>query len=239
VSWAKLDDGFYDHPKVLATSNAAIGLYCKALTYCGKHLTDGVIPAAVVTRNLVGTDAEVDELLRNNLWTREAETYRVINYLRYQTSSKSVKKERKRAKQGMRALRARRARGVTRNTGLDWSGKESSSLGKKRAREKKGALAYSTPFLRFWGAYPARDGRRDKKAEAWREWQTLAPDETLQATLLRALLAYRVDKPVDACRWLKHRRWEDEAAVRTPRAVPPRNPELERIKARDRELGRG
>lgn len=127
MSWTKLDDGFYDHPKVLVTSNGAIGLYCKALTYCGKHLTDGVLPGSVVTRVLVGTDAEIEELCRNNLWSREAETFRISNYLQYQPSSKSVKKEKKRARDGMRVLRDRRSKSVTRNTGRDGTGREEAS----------------------------------------------------------------------------------------------------------------
>ena len=115
MSWVKLEDGFYDHPKVLATSNAAIGLYCKALTYCGKHLTDGVISAAIVTRFLGGTDTETEELCRNSLWSRGAESFRITHYLTYQMSSKYVKKEKKRVRNSMRVLRVTRAR-VTRNS---------------------------------------------------------------------------------------------------------------------------
>ena len=138
MSWARLDDGFHDHPKIVATSNGAVGLYCKALTYCTRHLTDGVIPAAIVARVLGGTDAEVDELLRNNLWRRDGESLRIVNYLTYQPSSKSVKKEKKRAKEGMRALRARRATGVTRNTGWDGMGRESSSSSSRVKGESEG-----------------------------------------------------------------------------------------------------
>lgn len=46
MTWFKLDDGFYDHPKVADLPNAAVGLWVKAAVWCSKHLTDGVVPAS-------------------------------------------------------------------------------------------------------------------------------------------------------------------------------------------------
>lgn len=68
-------------------------------------------------------------------------------------------------------------------------------------------------FELFWSSYPPRDGRRDKKAEAWAEWQKLKPSPDLQAQMRSALGRYRTEKPVDACRWLKYRRWEDDVGL--------------------------
>jgi hypothetical protein len=47
VSWARLDDAYCDHPKVLRAWNRsphAIGLHAMAITYCARHQTDGRIP---------------------------------------------------------------------------------------------------------------------------------------------------------------------------------------------------
>lgn len=78
-------------------------------------------------------------------------------------------------------------------------------------------------FEAFWAIYPPRNGRREKKAEARAEWRKLAPDGELRATIARAVRTYALatDKPVDAVRYLKHRRWEDETAVRAPRPARP------------------
>jgi hypothetical protein len=244
MGWARLDDGFYDHPKVLATSNAAIGLYCKALSYCGKHLTDGVIPAAVVTRILAGTDAEVNELVRNNLVFLEAETVRITNYLSYQPSSKSVKKERKRAKRGMRVLRARRAQGVTRNTGWDGMGKASSSLKKEKstAHAKPEALLIDeinriagTKFrpvesnLRFGRGRLREYGFDELRAMlAWR-WRTWGPDERRQW--------FRPETVLNETKCASYMGQYDATTPRASRPAP--NPELERIAAREKELARG
>ena len=69
-------------------------------------------------------------------------------------------------------------------------------------------------FERFWKAYP----RGDDKAGARREWDKLRPDRELMKTM-SAVLARQ--KETDewrrgigipyACRWLRNRRWEDEA----------------------------
>ena len=34
MPWARLDDGFYDHPKILDVSLAAAGLFSIGLSYC-------------------------------------------------------------------------------------------------------------------------------------------------------------------------------------------------------------
>jgi uncharacterized phage protein (TIGR02220 family) len=122
VTWAKLDDDFYDHPKIVATSNAAVGLHAKALSYCARHLTDGLLPAAAVAM-LGGSPTETDELLRNNLWRAHPSGFEIHDYLDYQPSRKSVNQHRKRSKAVMRLLRAtdapvaRKLRDVAQNLG--------------------------------------------------------------------------------------------------------------------------
>jgi hypothetical protein len=75
---------------------------------------------------------------------------------------------------------------------------------------------------RFWPAYPRRNGRRDGRAEALACWLRLAPDVGLEGRMLRALAVYAkaTEYPVDAIRWLKHRRWEDEADTGAPLEKP-------------------
>ena len=43
MSYALLDDQFYDHPKVVEAGNEAIGVWVRCLSYCMKHLTDGIV----------------------------------------------------------------------------------------------------------------------------------------------------------------------------------------------------
>jgi hypothetical protein len=48
MTWVKLDDEFYINPKVVAAGPLGISLYVCALSYCGKHLTDGFIPRRIL-----------------------------------------------------------------------------------------------------------------------------------------------------------------------------------------------
>jgi hypothetical protein len=41
--WVRLDDRFYDHPKILALSDGALAFYVRALSYCGRNETDGLL----------------------------------------------------------------------------------------------------------------------------------------------------------------------------------------------------
>lgn len=49
MTWTKLDDGIFDHPKMLRAGEDAANLYVRALVYCNKHLTDGRIFPEVLT----------------------------------------------------------------------------------------------------------------------------------------------------------------------------------------------
>lgn len=44
MTWARLDDGYYDHPKILEAweiNPASIGLHARAISYVAKHELDG------------------------------------------------------------------------------------------------------------------------------------------------------------------------------------------------------
>ena len=43
MTWVKLDDQFWSNPKVQLLGNEAAGAYARMLSYCGAHLTDGLV----------------------------------------------------------------------------------------------------------------------------------------------------------------------------------------------------
>jgi hypothetical protein len=67
VAYVKLSDDFWSNPKVLAAGDPAVGLYARLLSFCGCHLTDGLIPAVsvdmIVGKNRKGLDALIDARL--------------------------------------------------------------------------------------------------------------------------------------------------------------------------------
>lgn len=49
MTWTKLDDGVFDHPKMVKAGEDAADLYVRGLVYCNRYLTDGRIEAEVLT----------------------------------------------------------------------------------------------------------------------------------------------------------------------------------------------
>jgi hypothetical protein len=97
MSWVKLDDTFPEHPKLIAAGPLAGWLWVVGLAYCTRHLTDGIIPAAVVPRLVGDTIATrtrqrcVTTLVRVGLWKRDTNgDIRVHDYLDYQPSRAEV-----------------------------------------------------------------------------------------------------------------------------------------------------
>lgn len=78
-------------------------------------------------------------------------------------------------------------------------------------------------FENFWKLYPARKGRKNGKAQARTVWLRLKATPELYELILAGLDAYNHSDEVqrgyamDAARWLRGRRWEDE--VETTRSL--------------------
>jgi hypothetical protein len=62
MTWTKLDDGFWMHPKIVHAGNEAVGVFARLLSYCGNYLTDGTVPGAVALY-IAGGQAELLEKL--------------------------------------------------------------------------------------------------------------------------------------------------------------------------------
>jgi len=92
VPWAKLDDQFSDHPKVVAAGPLAGWLAVCGLCYASRYLTDGYIPLAQV-RKLADLDnaAELtDRLVAAGLWEAIEGGYMIHDYLEYNPSRAQV-----------------------------------------------------------------------------------------------------------------------------------------------------
>jgi hypothetical protein len=112
VSWVVLDDQFHSHPKILAVGLAATGLYARALSYCGAHLTDGFVPKEWVRSASMGRADLVGRLLSKGLFLEAEGGYQVKDYLLYNPPKTAVLEKRseiaaKRAKAGRKGAQAR------------------------------------------------------------------------------------------------------------------------------------
>jgi hypothetical protein len=111
MTWFKVDDSFYDHPKVFDAPDSAVALWTRAGTWSARNLTDGFVPSGMPARLCDDPDTAVGELLRRGLWKKASGGYRFHDWSGYQPSSDSVKALRaKRAEAGKRGGQARAAK---------------------------------------------------------------------------------------------------------------------------------
>lgn len=89
MSWVKLDDALFSHPKVLRAGNEATGAWVRMLTYCAAYLTDGVIDADTAL-SLAGRQKIIDRLVTARLLDRDGDVLRVHDYLAHNPSRVQV-----------------------------------------------------------------------------------------------------------------------------------------------------
>jgi hypothetical protein len=70
MTWFKVDDSFHSHPKAMAASLAALGLWAVAGSWSSDHLTDGFVPDHMIPLLSRGTSELVEELVAARLWKR-------------------------------------------------------------------------------------------------------------------------------------------------------------------------
>jgi len=94
MSWFVIDDKWHSHPKVVGISLAAAGLWAKAGSWCGDHLTDGAVPRSLPRS--WGADAELaQELVTAGLWIETEAGWQFHDWLDRNPSRESILAKRK------------------------------------------------------------------------------------------------------------------------------------------------
>jgi hypothetical protein len=107
VTWTKLDDAFWSHPKVIAAGNEAAGAYVRMLSYCGKHLTDGHIPEDIA--KFIAKPSALQRLAEHEFIQRNGSGWVIPDYLEFNPSAEKAKaKQKARSEAGKRGGRASR-----------------------------------------------------------------------------------------------------------------------------------
>lgn len=100
MTWFKVDDSMWSHPKVLSIPKrrrfAAMGAWLAAGLWSAAHLTDGVVPDAVLDELGVPTSAR-DDLVRVSLWSRRSPGVSFVNWDEYQPTREQVEAKRRSA----------------------------------------------------------------------------------------------------------------------------------------------
>jgi len=83
VSWSKLDDGFWMHPKIVRAGNEQVGIFCRCLSYCGAYLTDGLVPEEVAL-SIAGSKRALEGCVNSGLFDRlESGSVHIRDYAHY------------------------------------------------------------------------------------------------------------------------------------------------------------
>jgi hypothetical protein len=101
VPWFKVDDSFYDHPKVFDAPDCALALWIRAGTWAARNLTDGFVPTELAKRLCDDPETAIGQLLKRGLWKTAKGGYRFHDWKKYQVSASEMKElRRKRADAG-------------------------------------------------------------------------------------------------------------------------------------------
>jgi hypothetical protein len=119
VTWFRIDDNFYDHPKVKAIPRGnlrkgAVALWTRAGAWCARY-TDGILSADSLA-DFDGTTREAQALVDARLWHDEHHTcpdcppcppghYLFHQWLEQQPAKAAVERRRDEARERMRRLR--------------------------------------------------------------------------------------------------------------------------------------
>jgi hypothetical protein len=117
--WARLDDELIDHQKVFAAGDLigkngpaiALGFYAVALMWSNKHLTDGVLPMAVIKsfRHVDNPVSIADALAKAGLWDKNGTGFQIHDFGDWNPLASEVKSKRRKDKARKRLERAKEA----------------------------------------------------------------------------------------------------------------------------------
>ena len=108
MAWFKVDDNFYDHPKVDDLSLEAVGVWLLCGTYSARHLTDGLVPTRRAQR-MGATETVIGELVDAGLWHEVDDGYQFHNWAEYQPTKGRVEEARAKERERKRKYRRDKA----------------------------------------------------------------------------------------------------------------------------------
>lgn len=93
MTWFKVDDTFWSHPKVLPLPNSAVGLWLRAGCWAASHLTDGHVPLHAL--KMLGTSTDRGRLIESGLWIeRDDGSIQFHDWEHYQPTRAQVEQKR-------------------------------------------------------------------------------------------------------------------------------------------------
>lgn len=198
MSWVKLDDQFFSHPKAREAGKDACLLYLAGLTYCARHLTDGTIPkssVAIIAAEAWARPSSARKLVEAGLWHDHGTHYTAHDYLDHNPSREQVEKTRREARErrsrdGKRSRDVRATRVNPDPTPPDVPTEHQDSRGEP----------YESDFAELWKHYP----RKVDRGAALAAYQARRREGTTHGALLAAVTAYAESCDGQDRQYVKH-----------------------------------
>lgn len=107
MTWCMFDDKFWMHPKILEVGRDAAWLWAASIGYSNANLTDGKIPLGALPMLSMGLSipearALAEKLVSARLWEHDGESYKVHDFLDWNTSAEVVRARRERTSESRR-----------------------------------------------------------------------------------------------------------------------------------------
>lgn len=108
MPWFKVDDALAFHMKALAAGNPALGLWVRAGSWSMQQLSDGFVPASMVTA-LGGGHKDAKALTQAGLWHQVDGGFQFHDWAEYQPTRAEVEAERVATRERVKKHRAKQA----------------------------------------------------------------------------------------------------------------------------------
>lgn len=115
MAWGKVDDNMAFHPKVVQAGNEAMGLWVRALSWSMSILSDGHVPAEMVTA--FNGDKSAQKLVDAGLWIIVDGGFQFRDWAEYQPTKEQILSDRASAKERMTRIRGRKSTVIHTNFG--------------------------------------------------------------------------------------------------------------------------
>jgi hypothetical protein len=107
MTWFKVDDAFYDHPKVFDAPDCAVALWVRAGSWSARNQTDGYVPAGLPARLCGDHEIAVEELVQRGLWSRRRHGFVFHDWRDYQPTKAERERDKVAATERKRRQRER------------------------------------------------------------------------------------------------------------------------------------
>ena len=211
MTYFRVDDDLWGHPKFALLSNDAIALWTLAGSWCGRYETEGFVPFQTLPM-LRGSKQAAQELVDVGLWHVAPDGYLFHEWTQHNYTKDQLEHRRK-------LEREKKARWRAKSTSVSTSMSTVDSLGGPPGSPGIGISSsssknYEALFDEFWKAYPK--GHHGSKAAAKKNFIKAVADGVDPQAIIAGARAYarflasqeNPPKTKYPQGWLTERRWE-------------------------------